>query len=153
MSSETVYVLKDVEKNREIENERLTTQYGLLKARLGRSSPVPPEIDLSSVKRILDVAAGNCVWILDVANQDEIKRSVRNYTSTSTLGDSNININRERHDVELYACDIDLGKFPQKEVTDIHGIKTFTHDLTKPFPDNMKEKFDLIHMSAHVGAL
>lgn len=124
------YLLKD-EDGKDAESKRLTTQYNLLKARIGRSSPVPPEIDLSSVKTILDVAAGNCVWILDVANRPEVK------------DDS----------VELYACDINLVKFPPKEETDKLGIKAFVQDVTKPLPEEMREKFDLIHMSAMVAAL
>ena len=137
--SDAVYVLKDLENEKEVECKRLTTQYHLLKGRIGRTSPVPPTIDLSSVNAVLDVGAGNCVWILDVAAQKDITDRVR--------------FSGHEQNVELYACDINLGKFPTVEETEKRGIKVFEQDVTSPFPKHMHEKFDLIHMSALAGAL
>lgn len=139
----TVYVFKEVDKQKEIESKRLTDQYNLFKAILGRTSPVPSTIDLSSVKTVLDVAAGNCVWILDVANQPEIRDRIRGASTISVKGDG---------DVELYACDIDLNKFPNQATQEM-GITSFQQDVTKAFPEHMQEKFDLVHMAAMCGVL
>ena len=58
------YVLKDLDKEVGVETERLNGQYNLIRVCLGHNSAVPPEVDLSSVKTVLDIAAGTCFWLL-----------------------------------------------------------------------------------------
>ncbi len=47
----------------------------------------------------------------------------------------------------FYACDINTAFFPDAEITEAFGITTFQQDVTKPFPQDLYGKFDLIHVS------
>ena len=137
-NADKIYTLLHAEKNEaDVECKRLTDQYYMLKGGLQRTSPVPPELDLSKISSVLDVAAGNCIWILDFASQPEIECRVQ-LTEPS---------------IELHACDIDLGKFPPSARLSKKGVKGFQHDVTRPFPEEMRHRFDLIHMSILIGAL
>ena len=49
--------------------------------------------------------------------------------------------------IHLYACDITDEKFPTRDEQESLGINTFLQDVTKPFPESMTGKFDLIHMA------
>ncbi|KAJ7739064.1 hypothetical protein DFH07DRAFT_965887 [Mycena maculata] len=73
------------------EKERLAAQYAAKKAAYGWKSPVPDIIDLSRIQTALDIAAGTCIWSLDLA---------------ATLHAKNL------HDVQIYACDINTGFLP-----------------------------------------
>ncbi|KAJ7473136.1 hypothetical protein B0H11DRAFT_2037390 [Mycena galericulata] len=108
------------------EKERLAQQYAMKKSTYGWTSPVPDTINLSIIHTVLDIAAGTCVWSLDLATSPQI---------------------RDRNDVQIYACDIDTKFFPPTVVTDEHGIKTFEQDVTKPFPAEYHGSFDLVHIS------
>ena len=122
------YVLKDLDKEVGVETERLNGQYNLIRVCLGHNSAVPPEVDLSSVKTVLDIAAGTCVWLLDFLDHPEVRDRVK--------------------DLELYASDINISKFPRADVINAYGINVFQHDVTKPFPEELLGKFDLVHASA-----
>ena len=131
---DTNYILDRNEK----ESSRLTGQYELFKAASGREAAVPSDINLQNATRILDIAAGNLVWTLDVAAHADIK---------SRLSPDNASR------VELYACDVSSKQFPPQSVLDSLGVKTFEHDVTVPFPSEYNDFFDLIHMSMLVAAL
>ena len=129
----TSYALLNLDANVDAESRRLNKQHNLVLTGLGHRSPVPPEVDLSSVKTILDAAAGTCIWLLDVINQPEVRERIS--------------------DMELYASDISLAKFPPAEVIDNFGIKVSEHDVTKPFPEELIGRFDLVHSRAISSAL
>ena len=77
----------------------------------------------------MDAAAGTTAWALDLSDQP--------FASA----------------YDLYASDITLSKFPPQDVLQRARIKTFQQDLTKPFPEEMKGTFDLVHTSALIFAL
>ncbi|THU94068.1 hypothetical protein K435DRAFT_860889 [Dendrothele bispora CBS 962.96] len=110
-----------------IEKERLDKQYVMKKSYYGWSSAVPPSIDLTQVNKILDVAAGTCVWVLDLVNSPGIEHRLSS--------------------LDLYACDINSKFFPDSAVTEAFGIQTFEQDVTKPFPTEMHGTYDLVHVS------
>lgn len=83
----------------------------------------------NKVNKVLDVAAGSLAWTLDVARS----------TDPST--------------VQLYACDITPDNFPPASVTDPFSITTFAHDVTQPFPEELKGQFDVVNMRLLVYAL
>ena len=122
----------------EVESSRLTGQYNFFKAASGRETAVPSGIDLSRATRILDIAAGNLVWTLDVAAHPDIKPRLSRDCSSH---------------VELFACDVSSKQFPPQDILDSFGIQTFEHDVTTPFPDQYEGSFDLVHMSMLVAAL
>lgn len=49
--------------------------------------------------------------------------------------------------VQVFACDLTLGKFPPKETLDSLGIKSFQQDATQPFPGDLHGTFDLAHIA------
>ncbi|EIM91891.1 uncharacterized protein STEHIDRAFT_164316 [Stereum hirsutum FP-91666 SS1] len=129
------------------EKVRLTSQYLMAKKILGRTSPLPSCIDINSVSSVLDIAAGTCIWTLDLAKLPEVTSRLAN-ASTST-GQSR----DPKAPLQLWACDISTAKFPEKEIADSVGLKTFEQDVTKPFPSELYGTFDLVHMTLLVYAL
>ncbi|KAI8971003.1 S-adenosyl-L-methionine-dependent methyltransferase [Trametes punicea] len=118
------------------EKERLHRQYAFKRALCGWNGPVPPSVDLSFVSDVLDVAAGTCVWTLDLAMMPQIRERLSVPPGRLVNGG-----------VTLSACDIETKFFPDKAVTDKYGIKTFQHDVTKPFSPDLHGKFDTVHVS------
>ncbi len=104
------------------------------KAIFGYTSAVPSIIDLSRVREVLDVAAGTCIWSADLATIPEVKARL------------NVRAPAE-NSICLSACDIETRFFPEQSFLDARGIRTFEHDVTKPFPPSLHGKFDLIHVS------
>lgn len=111
---------------------RLSNQYQLIKQVLGHGNAIPGWFDMKPVSNVLDIAAGTLVWTFDLLSMSEV-RDRSNQSSPNPI--------------TLYACDITDSKFPTKEKLESHGIQTFLQDITRPFPIEFKEKFDLIHMS------
>lgn len=116
----------------------LTTQYELLRTLFDYPEAVPPAVDLNKVSAVLDIAAGTAAWTLDLANEPKIKPRLPPTSSNP---------------VKLYACDLSLAKFPPKEKLDALGVTCFQQDVTQPFPQELRGKFDLAHMSLLVFAL
>jgi ubiquinone/menaquinone biosynthesis C-methylase UbiE len=106
---------------------RLAKQYAMKKSLYGWSTAVPDSIDVTRLENVIDIAAGTCVWTLDLASMPQIR----------SLGDK----------IHIYACDINPGFIPAAQITDELGIKTFVQDATKPFPAEYHGAFDLIHAS------
>jgi SAM-dependent methyltransferase len=94
--------------------------------------------DKERVTHILDVGAGSGAWTLDVARIPEIK-------ARSSPTSSN--------PIKLYMSDITSAKFPSSSILDSLNIAAFEQDVTKPFPEEMQGKFDVVHMSFLVWAL
>ncbi|KZV68893.1 hypothetical protein PENSPDRAFT_609395 [Peniophora sp. CONT] len=111
------------------EIKRLSDQHFFVKAVFDNAEVLPSSIDRTKIKRVLDAAAGTTTWALDLSDQP--------FAST----------------YEVWASDITLSKFPPEDVLKRAGIKTFKHDVTKPFPEEMRGTFDLVHASALVLAL
>lgn len=133
-STDSNYILD----RNDAESARLTGQYEFIKSVSGLDTAVPSDIDLSKVSRILDVAAGNLVWTLDIASHPGIKERL-SLTCPSP--------------VRLYACDLSSSQFPSSSILESRCITTFEHDITTPFPSKYEEYFDLVHMSMLVAAL
>ena len=89
-------------------------------------------VDVSRLSNVLDVAAGTCAWTFDLASLPGVSERLAEGVE-----------NR----VRLYACDIDTRFFPEKSLTDRLGITTFQQDATEPFPEDLRGKFDLVHVS------
>ncbi|TDL26297.1 hypothetical protein BD410DRAFT_895698 [Rickenella mellea] len=115
----------------ESETNRLNRQYNVVKKVLGRTNALPSSINSKGLSKVLDIAAGSLVWTLDLARTPDI--------STRLSPES-------RDPIYLYACDISSAQFPPVEETRKLGITTFLHDMTKPFPEDMKGTFDLVNM-------
>ncbi|KAJ7617097.1 S-adenosyl-L-methionine-dependent methyltransferase [Roridomyces roridus] len=115
------------------EKERLAKQYAVKKAMYGWSTALPDDsdlIDLSAVHRVIDVGAGTCVWAFDL-----------------------LSMPRRPEDMQLYVCDINTSFFPEKAILAEFGITAFQQDVTKPFPEELRGTFDLVHASFLVGGL
>ncbi|KAJ7829470.1 hypothetical protein B0H13DRAFT_2116180 [Mycena leptocephala] len=108
------------------EKERLAKQYAMKKILYGWTSVVPDGIDVAGVEKVIDIAAGTCVWTLDFAKMPQVRA--------------------HRTAIEIYACDINPGFFPSSDILESAGIRAFTQDLTKPFPAELYGTFDLIHV-------
>lgn len=124
------------------EVSRLNMQYKHLKAVLGYDDILELPFSISeacNAVNILDVATGTGVWILDVARIPEIQ--------------SRLPATGVPNPVNLYACDISAEKFPEKSKVDSLDVNFFLQDITRPFPQNMWGKFDLVHMALLSWAL
>ncbi|KAI0290624.1 hypothetical protein BC826DRAFT_1026401 [Russula brevipes] len=107
------------------EVRRLNAQYSFLKSVIGHPQVVPPGIDVTHVSRVLDVATGTGAWAVDFLSLPDVR-------------DSNI---------QVFACDISTGKFPQTGEPHAKSIKFFQQDVTKPFSDELLGTFDLINVN------
>ncbi|VDC01100.1 unnamed protein product [Peniophora sp. CBMAI 1063] len=111
------------------EIKRLSEQHFFVKAVFDHPDLLPAAVDRKKIRRVLDAAAGTAAWALDLSDQP--------FASS----------------YEIYASDITLSKFPPEDVLQRARIRTLQQDLTKPFPDDMKGTFDLVHTAALVVAL
>lgn len=118
------------------EISRLNRQYMLFKDLFGHNNiqVLDPSLDTlkSDEVNILDAATGTGAWLLDVAQMHDIQ---------PRLSPSAPN------PVKLYACDITSTKFVPGAVTNPHEISFFPQDITKPFSEEMKHKFNIVHLS------
>ncbi|KAF8646954.1 hypothetical protein AX16_007045 [Volvariella volvacea WC 439] len=119
------------------EKDRLEKQYKFCQKIFNQATAVPKDVDPSKVRYVMELAAGSLSWILDFASIPEVKARL----------DSKVD------PIELYASDITDGNFPPSDIVREHRINTFLHDITKPFPDELLGKFDLVHFAFTVGVL
>ncbi|TDL26298.1 hypothetical protein BD410DRAFT_784393 [Rickenella mellea] len=119
-----------------VENPRPIGAFLILSS--GSCSALPSSIDPKGISKVLDVAAGSLAWTLDLARTPGI--------STRLCPESN-------DPIRLYGCDISSAQFPPEEITSELGITVFVHDITTPFPEEMKRTFDLVNMRLLVLAL
>ncbi|KAL7277649.1 hypothetical protein ACG7TL_008576 [Trametes sanguinea] len=120
------------------EKERLRTQYAFKKMLFGWNEPIPHSVDITNVNNILDVAAGTLAWTLDIASMSHVRRRL-----AKPNDDSGHNVDG----IHLFACDIETRFFPDKDIIGQLGITAFQHDATQPFPADLHDKFDLVHVS------
>jgi ubiquinone/menaquinone biosynthesis C-methylase UbiE len=99
-------------------------QYAFLKTAFGYPQLVPPEINISHVSKVIDIATGTGAWALDFASLPDV-------------------CNRN---VQIFACDISTAKFPPEEERKAKGINFFQQDVTKTFPDELLGTFDLVNL-------
>ncbi|KAN0132793.1 S-adenosyl-L-methionine-dependent methyltransferase [Lactarius tabidus] len=115
------YILDD--NNSEI--SRLKNQYHFFKTVFDYPDIIPPAVNVSRLRKVIDVATGTGAWALDFVSRPDV---------------------RDRG-VQVFACDISTAKFPQADKPDANKINFFQHDVTKPFPDEMLGTFDLVNMT------
>jgi SAM-dependent methyltransferase len=117
-------------------HDSLNSQYQLTKALFGHEDILHDlffDISLRKDLNILDAATGSGAWIMDVAR---LSNAQANILSTATP-----------MSFKLFACDISSEKFPSCAITEPLGIQFFIQDVTKPFPEEMENKFDVVNMS------
>ena len=86
-------------------------------------------IPVQQVLRVADVATGTGVWLKDCA--------ARIRTSSGT----------PRGDTEFVGFDISPLQFPRdQEGQDVDGLRFVAHDMTKPFPQEYHDRFDLVNV-------
>lgn len=86
---------------------------------------IHPDITLPSDAHVLESATGSGIWLTEVA---------------------------EAHpDFKLSGMDISSAQFPSTYDSD--RINFSTHDITKPLPDSLKGKFDLVHQRLVVAGI
>ncbi|RPD57318.1 hypothetical protein L226DRAFT_547045 [Lentinus tigrinus ALCF2SS1-7] len=106
------------------------------KAIYGWSTAIPSSIDISGISEVLDVAAGTCVWTADFAQIPEVNARLALPCRPPVA-----------NPIQLSACDIETKFFPEQSFLDSLNIKTFHQDVTKPFPAELRGKYDIIHIS------
>lgn len=89
------------------------------------------DVHLADMSKILDIAAGTCVWTLELAQMPQIKPR----------------LHPDSPSLSLYACDINKDFFPDPSITEAFGVVTFQQDVTKDFPNDLYGQFDLVHIS------
>jgi SAM-dependent methyltransferase len=104
---------------------RLKNQYHFFKTVFDYPDIIPPAVNVSRLRKVIDVATGTGAWALDFVSRPDV---------------------RDRG-VQVFACDISTAKFPQADKPDANKITFFQHDVTKPFPDEMLGTFDLVNMT------
>jgi ubiquinone/menaquinone biosynthesis C-methylase UbiE len=102
----------------------LNAQYTFFKIAFGYPQPVPPEINISHVSKVIDIATGTGAWALDFASLPDVRN----------------------RNVQIFACDISTAKFPPEEECKAKGINFFQQDVTEPFPDELLGTFDLVNL-------
>ncbi|KAL1712178.1 hypothetical protein EV715DRAFT_297322 [Schizophyllum commune] len=127
-----------------------------------------PLIDPASLRAVLDVGAGTCAWIGDVARLVHgLRETTGNNRTVSMRGadpepgayvepgadgtngdalNSNDDALSSSGDAPpaLFACDITAAKFPPQETLQALGIRAFEHDIRTALPGGMGGFFSLI---------
>ena len=101
------------------ESQRLDAQHAFMR-HLAYGRLIQPSIPLTGIRSIADVATGTGVWLREVAQE---------LTSNE--------------DIDLIGFDISAQQFPE---AGIDGADLIVHDITKPFPQEHHERFDLVHV-------
>lgn len=104
---------------------RLKNQYHFFKTVFDYPDIIPPVVNVSRLRKVIDVATGTGAWALDFVSRPDV---------------------RDRG-VQVFGCDISTAKFPRADTPDAEKITFFQHDVTKPFPDDMLGTFDLVNMT------
>ena len=104
---------------------RLKNQYHFFKTVFDYPDIIPPVVNVSRLRKVIDVATGTGAWALDFVSRPDVRdRGVR-----------------------VFGCDISTAKFPRADTPDAEKITFFQHDVTKPFPEDMLGTFDLVNMT------
>lgn len=138
----TTYLLEQAPVAEEV--NRLNVQYQLLKTAFGYGDILDLPLDISKSQKpinILDMATGTGAWILDIARIPEVQSRIPPLDVTVA------------NPISLYACDISTAKLSKDFIANNLGINFFLQDVTQPFPDYMKGKFDVIHTALLSWAL
>ncbi|KAJ5432707.1 uncharacterized protein N7458_011863 [Penicillium daleae] len=109
------------------ESERLDKQHDLLK-KITEDSLIHPSIPKEEILSVADIATGTGIWLKDVARELETSARVNRY---------------------YHGFDISLDQFP----TDSGLIEFSVHDITKPFPKEHLNRYDLVHVRLLVAAI
>lgn len=133
------------------------------------SAILPPDVSPSKLRAVLDIGAGSCAWIADVAELPEVqtrRQQVDDWEAhdkpaaagAEAVGSSGTIKNTSEDDAEatpaaspsgpvsLFACDITGAKFPPQASLDRLGVRAFEHDIRKRLPEGLRGLFDLVSM-------
>ncbi|KAL4860624.1 hypothetical protein BDV12DRAFT_181305 [Aspergillus spectabilis] len=107
------------------EIERLDAQHRLL-SKVTQNTLIHPSIPKEKIQSIADVGTGTGIWLKDVAQ---------------VLPNS---------DVYYHGFDISADQFPPNPPANLQFSE---HDITKPFPEEHWNRYDLVHVRLLVAAL
>ena len=102
------------------ESKRLDTQHIFMR-QLANGCLIQPSIPLTEVRAVADVATGTGIWLREAAQE--------------------LSIYKDK--VKFVGFDISPQQFPENGIDQVDLI---VHDITKPFPEERHEKFDLVHV-------
>ena len=105
------------------ESMRLNGQHEFMRA-LSSNNLIHPSIPRNSLQAIADVGTGTGVWLQDTAHE----------LLTSEKPSRNI---------EFVGFDVSPQQFPHNRNK---GMAFVTHSIIEPFPEQYREKFDLVHV-------
>ncbi|KAJ5370417.1 uncharacterized protein N7496_006509 [Penicillium cataractarum] len=109
------------------ESERLDKQHDLL-TKITENNLIHPSIPRESILSVADIATGTGIWLKDVARELEKSTSAQRY---------------------YHGFDISPDQFP----TDSGHVQFSVHDITKPFPKEHWNRYDLVHVRLLVAAI
>ncbi|KAF2238545.1 hypothetical protein EV356DRAFT_505849 [Viridothelium virens] len=104
------------------ESKRLDAQHKFLRS-LSKDYLVHPEIPWKNLNAVADVATGTGIWLRELASSSEFRGK-----NTSFVG-----------------FDISPQQYPTKEELE-DGVELVVHDMTRPFPLEYHEQFDLVNV-------
>ncbi|KAJ5619660.1 hypothetical protein N7510_003644 [Penicillium lagena] len=108
------------------ESERLNAQHDLL-FKVTQNTLIHPSIPKDGILSVADIATGTGIWLKDVSQMLEASQAQRYY----------------------HGFDISPEQFPKEP----GGIAFSVHDITKPFPKEHWNRYDLVHVRLLVVAL
>ncbi|KAL3465043.1 S-adenosyl-L-methionine-dependent methyltransferase [Aspergillus heterothallicus] len=110
------------------ETERLNAQHRLL-AKVTNNTLIHPSIPKEHIRSVADVGTGTGIWLKAV---------------------SQVLDNKPDSGVYYHGFDISDEQFPTAPAPNLHFS---THDITLPFPDEHRNRYDLVHVRLLVAAL
>ena len=114
----------------------MNTQFDVLQKLFDHPQFLPDELPRASeLCDVLEVAAGTARWAFGLAFEPGVREKIA------------------AGKLRIFASDISLSLLPPEDVARQYGVELFQHDITKPFPEEMHEKFDLVRMSLVAFAL
>ncbi|KAF2230138.1 hypothetical protein EV356DRAFT_536694 [Viridothelium virens] len=105
------------------ESQRLDAQHQFFRT-LSGGHLVHPSIPWKLFSNVADVAAGTGIWLRQLAQSTETSDTVRSFVG----------------------FDISAQQYPSKDECQKDGIELLTHDMTKPFPQEYHQKFELVNV-------
>ncbi|KAF8267511.1 hypothetical protein EI94DRAFT_1830084 [Lactarius quietus] len=96
------------------EISRLQNQYLFFKTVFDYPDIVPHVVDVSRLRKVIDVATGTGAWALDFVSRHDVRNP------------------SPRAGVQVFACGISTAKFPQADKQpDVDKIAFFQHDVPR----------------------
>ncbi|KAF3384451.1 hypothetical protein F1880_002273, partial [Penicillium rolfsii] len=105
----------------------LDKQHDLL-TKITENHLIHPSISKEKITSVADIATGTGVWLKDVARELEASSQTQRY---------------------YHGFDISPAQFPK----DLGHVQFSVHDITKPFPKEHLNRYDLVHVRLLVAAI